>query len=51
VEVLCEKETLTGDEFRELLSKYVKIPEENMVAAALEKQKTVGPWLCTSSSR
>mmetsp|Transcript_11925 Transcript_11925/g.32591 ORF Transcript_11925/g.32591 Transcript_11925/m.32591 type:complete len:707 (-) Transcript_11925:593-2713(-) len=41
VEVLCEKETLTGDEFRELLSKYVKIPEENMRAAQLEKQKTL----------
>jgi 2-iminoacetate synthase ThiH len=41
VESLCEKETLTGDEFRELLSKYVKIPEENMRAANMLKQKTV----------
>lgn len=41
VEVLCEKETLTGDEFRELLSKYAQIPEENMRAANMQKQRTL----------
>lgn len=41
VEALCEKETLTGDEFREILGKFVKIPEENMRAAMMQKQKTV----------
>lgn len=39
VEVLCEKETLTGDEFREILSKYATIPAENIAAAQLQKQK------------
>lgn len=34
VEVLMEKETLTGDEFRALLSQYTTIPEDNLVAAA-----------------
>ena len=29
VEVLLEKETLTGDEFREILSQYTEIPAEN----------------------
>ncbi|KAJ9515446.1 hypothetical protein QJQ45_016441 [Haematococcus lacustris] len=38
VEALIEKETLTGDEFRAMLSKYVAIPEENM-KAALEQPK------------
>jgi cell division protease FtsH len=33
VEVLVEKETLTGDEFREMLAKYTTIPEENLKAA------------------
>lgn len=31
---LVEKETLTGEEFRTMLAKYVKIPEENLAAAA-----------------
>ncbi|KAJ1387318.1 P-loop containing nucleoside triphosphate hydrolase [Sesbania bispinosa] len=31
VEVLLEKETLTGDEFRALLSEFVEIPAENRV--------------------
>lgn len=39
VEVLIEKETLTGDEFRAILSEFVEIPTENRVpptpAAAL----------------
>lgn len=37
VEVLLEKETLTGDEFRSLLSKYTTIPAENLKAAEEEK--------------
>ena len=32
-EVLCEKETITGDEFRALLSEYTTIPDENLEAA------------------
>uniref|UniRef100_A0A7S0RC15 AAA+ ATPase domain-containing protein n=1 Tax=Chlamydomonas leiostraca TaxID=1034604 RepID=A0A7S0RC15_9CHLO len=34
VEVLLEKETLTGEEFRTMLAKYTTIPEENLQAAA-----------------
>lgn len=34
VEVLIEKETITGDEFRAILSEFVEIPEENRVAPA-----------------
>jgi cell division protease FtsH len=33
VELLQERETIDGDEFREILSKYTKIPEENLKAA------------------
>jgi len=33
VELLIERETISGDEFRDILSKYTKIPEENMKAA------------------
>ncbi|KAK2999449.1 hypothetical protein RJ639_022587 [Escallonia herrerae] len=32
VEVLIEKETMTGDEFRAILSEFVEIPAENRVA-------------------
>jgi cell division protease FtsH len=31
VEVLLEKETITGDEFRALLSEFIEIPPENVV--------------------
>lgn len=31
VDVLLEKETLTGDEFRAILSEFVEIPAENQV--------------------
>ena len=31
VEVLVEKETMSGDEFRELLAQYTTIPESNLV--------------------
>jgi len=31
VEVLLEKETITGDEFRSLFSEFVEIPPENVV--------------------
>ncbi|CAM8948491.1 unnamed protein product [Rhodiola kirilowii] len=34
VEVLLEKETMTGDEFRAILSEFVEIPVENRVAPA-----------------
>merc|ERR1711903_132751 len=33
VEILCEKETMSGDEFRAILGEYVTIPEENIAAA------------------
>lgn len=32
-----EKETLTGDEFRTMLAKYVTIPEENLAAVQMAK--------------
>lgn len=32
VEVLLEKETMSGDEFRAILSEFVEIPAENRVA-------------------
>uniref|UniRef100_A0A7N0TIV1 AAA+ ATPase domain-containing protein n=1 Tax=Kalanchoe fedtschenkoi TaxID=63787 RepID=A0A7N0TIV1_KALFE len=41
VEVLIEKETMTGDEFRALLSEFTKIPAENQVAPALPSPVTV----------
>ncbi|CAL5184473.1 unnamed protein product [Lathyrus oleraceus] len=34
VEVLLEKETITGDEFRTLLSEFVEIPPENVVSSS-----------------
>ncbi|CAI9089166.1 OLC1v1023677C1 [Oldenlandia corymbosa var. corymbosa] len=36
VEVLLEKETLTGDEFRAILSEFVEIPVENRVPPAVK---------------
>merc|ERR1711959_780763 len=33
VEVILEKETISGDEFRSLLSEFTTIPEENVLAA------------------
>ncbi|KAL4427347.1 hypothetical protein ABPG77_003256 [Micractinium sp. CCAP 211/92] len=38
VEVLLEKETMTGDEFRAILSKYATMPQENIDAVARQKQ-------------
>jgi cell division protease FtsH len=35
VEVLLEKETMTGDEFRAILSEFVEIPTENRVPPAV----------------
>lgn len=35
VEVLLEKETMTGDEFRAILSEFVEIPVENRVSPAV----------------
>ncbi|GAQ84699.1 FtsH extracellular protease family [Klebsormidium nitens] len=32
VEILIEKETISGDEFRAILSEYTQIPEENLAA-------------------
>lgn len=43
VEVLLQKETMDGHEFREMLSKYVTIPEENRVAPS--EQGTYVPTL------
>jgi cell division protease FtsH len=37
VEVLMEKETMGGDEFREILSRYATIPQSHL--DAVEKQK------------
>lgn len=37
VEVLLEKETMSGDEFREILSQFVAIPQENLDAVAKQK--------------
>jgi cell division protease FtsH len=36
VDVLIEKETISGDEFRSLLAKYTPIPEANLKAAAAQ---------------
>lgn len=36
VEVLIEKETLSGDEFRAILSEFVEIPAENRVPSAAQ---------------
>jgi cell division protease FtsH len=38
VEDLLEKETLTGDEFRTLLSQYTPIPEENLKAVQEQEE-------------
>jgi cell division protease FtsH len=43
VEVLLEKESITGDEFRAILSKYAQIPQENL--DAVERQKQPDPEL------
>jgi cell division protease FtsH len=32
VEILVEKETISGDEFRSILSQYTEIPEVNLAA-------------------
>ncbi len=37
VEALLEKETLTGDEFRAILSKFSTIPSENIQAVQDQK--------------
>ncbi|XP_042483111.1 ATP-dependent zinc metalloprotease FTSH 2, chloroplastic-like [Macadamia integrifolia] len=41
VEVLLEKETMSGDEFRAILSEFVEIPAENRVAASVPTPVTV----------
>ncbi|KAK7399809.1 hypothetical protein VNO78_11001 [Psophocarpus tetragonolobus] len=41
VEVLLEKETLTGDEFRAILSEFVEIPAENRVPPSTPVPATV----------
>lgn len=38
VEVLIEKETITGDEFRKILSEYATIPEANKQAVQADKE-------------
>jgi hypothetical protein len=37
VDVLIEKETMDGKEFREILSRYTTIPEVNLTAAKQEE--------------
>ncbi|KAF9621572.1 hypothetical protein IFM89_023146 [Coptis chinensis] len=41
VDVLLEKETMSGDEFRAILSEFVEIPAENRVAPAVPTPVTV----------
>lgn len=41
VEVLLEKETMSGDEFRALLSEFVEIPAENRVPPSIPSPVTV----------
>ncbi|PIA32101.1 hypothetical protein AQUCO_04600038v1, partial [Aquilegia coerulea] len=41
VEILLEKETVGGDEFRAILSEFVEIPVENRVAPAVPSSVTV----------
>ncbi|KAK1412352.1 hypothetical protein QVD17_33535 [Tagetes erecta] len=41
VEVLIEKETMSGDEFRAILSEFVEIPEENRVLPAVPSPVSV----------
>lgn len=41
VEVLLEKETLSGDEFRAILSEFVEIPVENRVPPSVPSPVTV----------
>lgn len=36
-EVLLERESISGDEFREILSQYTSIPQENLDAVARQK--------------
>ncbi len=38
MEVLLVEETMTGDRFREILSQFATIPEENLAAVRLQKQ-------------
>ncbi len=40
-----EKETITGEEFRKMLSTYTTIPEENLSAASAQATKAaVAAW-------
>lgn len=41
VEVLLEKETMSGDEFRAILSEFVEIPAENRVPSSSPSPVTV----------
>ena len=41
VEVLLEKETMTGDEFRAILSEFVEIPAENRVPSSVSSPVAV----------
>lgn len=42
VEILIEKETIDGDEFRSILSKYTTIPEDHMQAVEAQKEGVAG---------
>ena len=39
VEVLCAKETITGDEFRSMLAEYTTIPQENIEAVEMQRRQ------------
>lgn len=41
VEVLLEKESMSGDEFRAILSRYATIPQENVEAVERQKQPDI----------
>ena len=43
VEVLLEKETMSGDEFRAILSEFTEIPPENRVASSSTSTSTPTP--------
>jgi cell division protease FtsH len=38
VEVLLEKETMSGDEFRDILARYASIPPDHLELVARQKQ-------------
>ena len=39
--MLLERETISGEEFRQLLAQYTTIPEDNLKAAEAQKRQPV----------